>query len=332
MPYKIIFCGTPEFAIPSLNKLVEDPEFSVEQVFSQPDRPSGRGQRYRASPTKIRALDHGLEVKTPKKISAREIVLELVERQLDMAVVVAFGQILSEEFLASFRMGCFNLHSSLLPRWRGAAPMERAIMAGDSATGVSLQKIVKKLDAGPVIGQKTVGLSNNTGAEELYEKLSHLGAELLVTDLKAYLRGECTGVEQDEKLVTYAKKIHKEESWIDWMNPAFSIHNKIRALDRGTPFAGTYYRKKILKIHRAKILEAFSIPPSKGNIRKDSHGFSKKVPGQPGEIIDIGKESLMVSCGEGAIEVFTLQPENKAKMTAREFICGYRPEKGECFE
>ncbi len=313
MAYGIVFCGTPEFAIPSLEALNKDPDFVINKVFSQPDRISGRGQRLQPSPVKAWALKQGLEVAAPEKISTMDIISEAKQKNWEMAVVVAFGQILTRDFLDAFPRGCVNVHSSLLPRWRGAAPMERAIMAGDSRTGVSLQKIVRKLDAGDIISTRKIDLTENMGAIELYEKLSHLGAELLTGDLKAFLRGDIEVIPQDETQVSYAPKILKQEARIDWKSPAFEIHNKIRGLNRGKPFASAYYKKKILKLHQSRWL-------------KMDHGI------KPGEIIDLKEKSLVVSCGRDALELLVVQPESKSKMKVRDFICGYHPKKGDFFE
>ena len=313
MPYGVVFCGTPEFAVPSLAALTQDPDFLVHRVFCQPDRISGRGRKLKPSPVKNWALEHHLEVATPERISKEEIISEIKQKKWEIAIVVAFGQILSQEFLDAFSMGCFNVHSSLLPRWRGAAPMERAIMAGDSQTGVSLQKIVKKLDAGELIGFRKFNLTRDVGAGELYEKLSHLGAKLLAEDLKFFLKGKLKATAQDENRVSYAPKILKKEAWIDWKSSAFEIHNKIRGLDRGNPFASTHYRKKVLKILKSQC--------PRENYR-----------GSPGEIVDLKDESLVVSCGQGVLEIFIVQPESRAKMKTRDFICGYHPKKGEILE
>ena len=313
MAHGIVFCGTPEFAIPSLRALNQDPDFIVHKVFSQPDRISGRGQKLQVSPVKAWALKQGLEVATPGKISTVDIISEVKQKKWEIAVVVAFGQILSQDFLEAFPGGCVNVHSSLLPRWRGAAPMERTLMAGDSKTGVSLQKIVRKLDAGDLIGVKEMELTENTGAIELYEKLSHLGAGLLTGNLKDFLRGDIKATPQDETQVSYAPKILKEEARIDWKKSAFEIHNKIRALNRGGPFASTYYKKKVLKLHQSRWL-------------KMNHGT------RPGEIIDLKKGSLVVSCGQEALEFLVVQPESKSRMKVKDFICGYHPKEGDFFE
>ena len=313
MAYGIVFCGTPEFAIPSLAALNRDSDFVIHRVFSQPDQVSGRGQKIQASSVKNWALEQGLEVASLQKISTMDVVSEVKQKSWEMAVVVAFGQIFTQDFLEAFPRGCVNIHASLLPRWRGAAPMERAIMAGDSQTGVSLQKIVGKLDAGDIIGERKIKLTENMGAIELYEKLSHLGAELLTQDLKAFLRGDIGAIPQDESRVSYAPKILKQETRIDWKCSAIDIHNKIRGLNRGGPFASVRYKKRVLKLHQSRWMEI-------------DHGA------KPGEIIDLKKESLIISCGQDALELFFVQPESKAKMRVKDFICGYHPIKGDFFE
>ena len=190
MAYNIIFCGTPEFAVPSLKSLHKDPRFNILRVYTQPDSPSGRGKKLQASPIKKVALELGLDVHTPEKISTTEIINELKDLSIDGGVVVAYGQILSQSFLEALPKGCVNIHSSLLPRWRGAAPMQRALMAGDEQTGVSLQKVVKKLDAGAIIAEEKIEVPLSLGAIELYETLSEKGAQLLKENLEPYYLGK----------------------------------------------------------------------------------------------------------------------------------------------
>lgn len=312
MAYRVVFCGTPSFAVPTLTALYANRDFTVEKVFSQPDRPSGRGKKLKASPVKQTALEFNIPVETPERASASEVVQSLQKEKYDIGVVVAYGQLLSQDFLDSFKYGCVNIHSSLLPRWRGAAPMQRAIMAGDPITGVALQKVVKKLDAGPIIATKEVDLPLEMGATELFELLSQVGAKLLDSQLKLFLDGEIQLQEQDESQVTYAKKIAKEEGAIDWNRSAEEIHNKIRALDMGGPYAFTTWNGKSLKIHQ-------SFP---------EQGESKPA----GEITQVEKEFFYVACGKGRLRVLTVQPESKAKMTAADFIRGYHLEQGDHFE
>ncbi len=313
MKYKVLFCGTPVFAVPSLVALNASPKFDVAKVLTQPDRPSGRGKKLKPSPVKMTATDFNISVGTPEKASSPEIIEMLKREKFDVGVVVAYGQLLSQDFLDSFKFGCVNLHSSLLPRWRGAAPMQRAIMEGDEETGVSLQKVVKKLDAGDVIGEHRIKLPIDRGATELYMELSQKGAELLMESLLPFLEGSLTLKPQDESRVTYAKKILKEEGLIEWSEPAFAIHNKIRGLDMGGPFAFTHFNEKTLKIHKSIFT-------------------SQESSAQPGMVVDVKKDSFVVACGKGELELLTVQPESKAKMSAADFIRGYHLKEGDRFE
>ncbi len=312
MAFKILFCGTPQFAVPSLEALHLDPRFQIVSVFTQPDRPSGRGQKLQPSPVKKKALELGLTVETPERASAKEVVQSVKDRDMDVAVVVAYGQILSQAFLDSFKEGCVNVHSSLLPRWRGAAPIQRALMNGDNISGVSLQKVVKKLDAGPIIASRDLPLTAQMGALELTEKLSDLGSELLLQSLEPFLKGQRPLKGQDESLVTYATKIEKVEGLVDWKQSAHSVHNKIRGLNMGGPFAYTMFNDKNLKIHK-------SYPSSLSEV------------GQPGQVVLVGNDHFVVACGDGALELWVVQPESKAQMNAADFIRGYHLKKGDCF-
>lgn len=310
MSYKIVFCGTPDFAVPSLKALLADSEFEVDLVLTQPDRPAGRGKKLKASPIKTLALVNGIEVGTPEKLTGSEWQEKVMAGNYDLGVVVAYGQILSQDFLDSFKFGCVNVHSSLLPRWRGAAPMQRAIMAGDKETGVSLQKVVKKLDAGDVIAEIKIPLPLDLGARDLYQRLSHLGGDLLIHDLKKFLKGDITPRVQDDASVTHAAKILKEEATVDWNKSAFEIHNKIRGLDMGGPYAMTTHKGKMLKLHESQILETTAL-------------------GEPGEVVEVNKNSFVISCGENNLELLIVQPESKSKMSSGDFIRGSRLEKGE---
>lgn len=292
--------------MPSLKNLVTDPDFEVVSVLSQPDRPAGRGKKLSPSPVKICAQELGIFVQTPE--SVKEIIPELKEQALDLAVVVAYGQILPKSFLESFSLGAFNIHSSRLPRWRGAAPMQRALMAGDKISGVSLQKIVPKLDAGDVVAEKSLEIPIAMGFVELHDQLSQMGAQLLIEDLKAFLKGDRQAQPQDESQVTYAKKIEKTEANIDWGQAAVDIHNLIRALNGGGPFAQTRFRNKSLKIHKSLPLQG---------------------SGNPGEVLELGNDFLTVGCGQGALKVLMVQPESKAKMAAADFLRGYQLKIGE---
>lgn len=312
MTHSIAFCGTPEFAVPSLECLISDPNYEVKIVLTQPDRPAGRGKKLKPSPVKICAEKHNIPVLTPEKVSVGDTIESLQSLNLDLGVVVAYGQILPESFLKSFKKGCVNIHSSLLPRWRGAAPMQRAIMSGDKTTGVSLQRVVQKLDAGDIIGEIKMDLPLEMGTRELYETLSHKGCDLLLNPLKEYMEDKVSLKKQDESLITYAHKIQKEEGLIDWSGDAMDIHNKIRGLNMGGPFAYTRFQGKQLKIHK-------SLP-------KENQAEIKN-----GSVTLVNKDSFEISCGSKSLEIFEVQPESKSKMKAGDFIRGYHLKEGDCF-
>ena len=311
MSYSVAFCGTPEFALPSLEALWGQEEFQVELVISQPDRPRGRGHRLSPSPVKKWAEERGIRVETPGRGELLEENLGV--RNLDLAVVVAYGRILPSLFLDLFPMGCFNIHASLLPRWRGAAPIQRALMAGDKRGGVCLQKIVESLDAGDIVGSRDLEIPLSMGAYELYEKLSHLGAQLLKVELKNFLRGSVSSKPQEESQVCYATKIQKEEGRIQWSQGALSVHNKVRALDRGGPFAWTTFQGKALKIHKTALSSENRILSTK-----------------PGQVLQILPEGFEVNCGQGpSLKVLKVQPESRASMKAGDFARGFFLNKGD---
>lgn len=311
-PIKLCFLGTPEFAEQHLKTLLNDKNFQVVGVVTQPDRPAGRKMQLTPSAVKVLALENKLPVLTPenlrKDVEAQKIINSW---NADVAVVVAFGQILSQEFMDSFKFGAVNVHGSLLPRWRGAAPIQRAIEAGDAESGVSLQKMVRKLDAGAVIAERKVKLSDEINSTELYKKLADLGCDLLKVELPLYVNGEITPIEQDEKAVTLAAKIEKEESLLNWTLPAETIHNRVRAFTMGP---GTYvmFQDKRLKIHKTKIVD-------------------KETTGKAGSIILLTNNELHVQTGKGIISLIEIQPESKVKMPATDFLKSVNLKKGDLF-
>ena len=309
---KVCFLGTPEFAAVHLRSLLAEPAFSVVGVVTQPDRPSGRKMQLTASAVKSLALENNLPVLTPENLRKQPEIFEQIKKwNPDVAVVVAFGQILNQDFLDYFKFGAVNVHGSLLPKWRGAAPIQRSIEAGDLETGVTLQKIVKKLDAGPIIGERKVKLENHTTATELYDQLAALGCELLKTDLPDYIQGKINLTIQDESQVTVAAKIEKEESLLKWEDTAVQIHNKVRAFSMGP---GTYclFQNKRLKIIKTKVVD----PDSKG---------------KPGFIKNSDQENLVLQTGQGSLALLEVQPESKAKMPIKDFLNIYKLKNGDSF-
>lgn len=306
---RVCFLGTPEFAATSLQRLLTDEHFKVVGVVTQPDRPAGRKLQLTPSPVKKLALENNLPVLTPENLRKDLAAMETIKSwKAEVAVVVAFGQILNQEFLNLFRYGCVNVHSSLLPRWRGAAPIQRALEAGDKKSGVCLQKMVLKLDAGDIIGSRSVELDDEINSLELHDKLAALGADLLHVEFMDFIRGHLAAIPQNESNVTYAKKIEKAESELDFKQPARALHNKIRAFTWG-PGTYTTFSGKRLKIHKTRIAD-------------------ESATGVPGKILEVKKDSLFVQTGTGILEILEVQPESKSRMSAQDFITGFKLEKG----
>lgn len=307
---RTLFLGTPDIARFCLEAMIKDPHFEVVGVVTQPDRPAGRKMQLQPSAVKEAATPLGIPVLTPENINAPEVMAEIAAFKAEVAVVVAFGQILKQPFLDLFPQKVVNVHASILPHLRGAAPIQRALMNGDKETGVCLQVMVRKLDAGPVIGARRFELTPEMNAFDSYEQCRVLGAKLLEVDLMDYLRGNLSPVPQDESKVTYAAKIDKAESEIEWSWPAEKIHNLVRGLAMG-PVAQTRRGGKILKVHRTRVVEA-----SKASLR-------------PGQVAEVTEKSLIVHCGQGSLELLEVQPESRAKMPVQEYLRGYPARPGD---
>jgi methionyl-tRNA formyltransferase len=301
MPLRLAFMGTPDFAVPTLTELIGQGH-EIACVYSQPARPKGRGLTSEPSPVAKIAAMHGFPVRTPLSLKDEDAQAEFAALNLDAAIIVAYGLLLPKPILDAPKLGCFNLHGSLLPRWRGAAPIQRAIMAGDSVTGVMVMRLEEGLDTGPVllaehttIGRKTYG--------ELHDELSRLGADLMARALAALERGTITETPQPPEGVTYAKKILKEETRIDWTKSAKEIDCLIRGL---SPNPGAWCE---VNGERLKILYA---EPANGK-------------GALGEILD---DALTIACGEGALKPLRLQRAGKSIVTAEELLRGFALPKG----
>lgn len=307
---KTVFFGTPEFAIPTLEALVDDSRFEVIHVVSQPDRPAGRKMRLTPSVVKARAQELRIPVTTPEKCNTGEFIEFFKSLDADLAVVVAFGQILPQKLLDVLPQKFVNLHGSLLPRWRGAAPIQRAVMEGDLKTGVSLQVMVKKLDAGDVISEVVTLIEPNENAISLHDRLALLGARLVQESLPDYVSGDIKPTAQDESKVNYAHKIDKAESAIDWNLSAKKIHQNLRGLALG-PGAFCVFKGKKLKIHKALVID------------ENSSGFVA------GQISAMDDHSFNVQTSAGQLQVLEVQPESKAKMDVKAFMLGNSLELGQ---
>ncbi len=300
-PLKVLFLGTPVFAKSCLESLLLNKKIQVVGVVTQPDRPQGRNLKLTPTPVKNLALESGITVYTPEKINFPTVLDDLKMLNADIAVVVAFGQILSENFLGLFRLGAVNIHTSLLPRWRGAAPIQRAIEAGDLETGVCLQRVVKALDAGDIIGHRRMSLNEEITAVELHDQLIPLACELLDVELISYANGSVQPVQQNEAYVTYAKKIDKSEELIDWNLGARVIHNKVRGFSLGPGVYTTLNGKKI-KIWRSRICS--------------QNDYNSSLT-QIGQIVSRTAAGILVFTKVGLLEVLELQPESKQRIPAK---------------
>ncbi|MFM6929744.1 MAG: methionyl-tRNA formyltransferase [Bdellovibrio sp.] len=308
---RVCFLGTPEFAVTSLKALLADDHYEIVGVVTQPDRPAGRKLQLTPSPVKSLALEHGLKVLTPESLKKDPAAVEEIRSWgAEVGVVVAFGQILTEDFMASFRFGCVNVHGSVLPRWRGAAPIQRAIEAGDSESGVALQKMVKKLDAGDIIGIRYVKITDEMNALELHDQLAILGADLLRVELMDYVRGNLAPVPQDESQVTVAKKIDKAESQVDWSTSAKAINGKIRGFVYG-PGTYTILEGKKLKLHKAAVV---------GSARASADA---QAGAEPGSVIEVGADFVTIATGDGALKLLEVQPESRNRMKVADFLKGH---------
>ena len=301
---KILFMGTPQFAVPTLAKLIE--HYDVVAVVTQPDAPAGRGKQLTQSPVKQLALSTGLPVLQPETLKPAEVVEQLRGYAPDAIVVAAFGQILRKPVLEMPRFGCINVHGSLLPRWRGASPVSAAIAAGDQVTGITIMLMEAGLDSGPMLSRREEPILSDDTGSSLMERLSQVGADLLMQTLPRYFAGEIKPETQDESLVTVCRQIKKEEGAIDWTKSAIQIERHVRAM-QPWPGAFTHMNGKLLKILR-----------SRGSEAEISEVRSQKSPG----MVVIHKNSVSVQCGEGVLELIEVQPEGKKTMLATDFARG----------
>jgi methionyl-tRNA formyltransferase len=309
MVLRLAFMGTPDFAVPTLAELIAQGH-DIAAVYSQPPRPKGRGMALEPGPVHKFALDHKLEVRTPLSLKGAPEQAEFNGLNIDAAIVVAYGLLLPQAVLDAPKLGCFNLHGSLLPRWRGAAPIQRAVMAGDAETGVMVMRMEAGLDTGPVLMAERVPVGRKTSGD-LAVELSRLGADLMVRSLGALERGGVTPRAQAEDGVTYAKKILKDEARIDWTRSAAEIDCHVRGL---SPAPGAWTEGNLKGPERIKILLAEPVAGS----------------GPPGHILEVG-DTLVVACGEGALKVLKLQRAGSTVQDAASFLRGYPLQRGSSF-
>lgn len=304
---RIIFMGTPDFSVPCLEALINS-DNEVVGVFTQPDKPKGRGYELTPPPVKVCALNNNLPVFQPASMRNGE-ALEIIKLlNADLIIVVAFGKILPKEILESVKYGCINIHASLLPKLRGAAPIQWSILNGEKETGVTSMQMDVGLDTGDMLIKKAVAIDENITAEELFDKLSAMGAEVLIETIEALKNNELKPEKQDNTLSNYAPIITKELCPIDFTKSAQEVHNKVRGL-YSWPIATTVINGKKFKIHKSKIL-------------------AENFVGNPGEIVD-NNNRLVIMCGDGiCVEILEIQAEGKKKMDTQSFLRGQRIDKG----
>ena len=310
-PWRIIFMGTPQIAAATLAQVLTGPD-TVVGVVTQPDSSAGRGQKISASPVRKLGESHAIPVIAPEKIRTPEFIQSLRVWQPDILVVVAFGRILPKAVLELAPHGCVNVHYSLLPKYRGAAPVAWTIINGEAEAGVSTMKLVEKMDAGSIYLQEAIRLSGEETAGSLQTQLTPIGARLLLDTLRRLKAGTLGATEQDERQVTLAPILKKEDGLIDWQRPAIEIERRIRGLD---PWPGsfTHFAGKMLKIHRATVV---------GTERR----------GGPGEILRADAAGFWLATSSGALSLEEVQQENKKRLPGIEFIKGARIKPGDRFE
>jgi len=303
---RVVFAGTPEFARVVLESLVTGPE-EIVAVFTQPDRPAGRGRRLQPSPVKLLAQAQGLTVYQPESCRQPEVVEILRNLAADLLIVVAYGQILPEAVLFAPRLGAINVHASLLPAWRGAAPIARAIAAGDRETGISIMQMEAGLDSGPVFWRRSLSIGADDTAASLHDRLARLGAVALREALDGLWSGKLTAEPQDPAGVSYARKLRKEEGLLDWQQDATLLERLVRAFNP-FPVAHTAWRGQSLRIWSARIGAAVSAP---------------------GTVVALHPEGPEVACGTGSLILTRVQPSGKAALDGGDFLRGYRLQVGE---
>jgi methionyl-tRNA formyltransferase len=308
---RAIFFGTPEFAVPCLRALAQLAD--VVQVITQPDRPAGRGMKLVAPPVKVAAQELGIPVEQPAKVRVPEFAASLAALQADVAVVVAYGRILPLAVLQAPRLGCVNVHASLLPKLRGAAPIQWSIVNGEVETGVCLMQMDEGMDTGAVLARASLAIGPEQTGDELAVRLSALGADLLLRELPRFLRGELRAEPQDHARATMAPVLRKDHGAIAWQRSARELHDQVRGF-YAWPGTYTFLEGARIKVLRARVQQA-----------EGAHG-------EPGRVLRAGAEGIEVCCGQGTLLVTELQPEGKSRMPASAFAAGRRLTAGARFD
>jgi methionyl-tRNA formyltransferase len=295
---RIVFAGTPEFALPTLQALLDSPH-DVCGVYTQPDRPAGRGRKLTPSPVKQLAQAACIPIYQPENFKQADSIAELAQLNADLLVVIAYGLILPQAVIDTPRLGCINVHGSLLPRWRGAAPIHRALMAGDSHTGITIMKVVKKLDAGDMLLKLECPITATDTSSNLHDQLAILGAKGLLQVVEQYAQGQVTAEPQDEALVTYAHKLEKHEAQLDWSDTAVNLDRKIRGLN-SWPVAQTLFKGEILRVWNSSLTDK----------------VSQLAPGS----IETSQQALDVVTGDGVLRLLEVQLPGGKRIAGKDFL------------
>jgi methionyl-tRNA formyltransferase len=310
----VVFFGTPRFAVPTLQQLLDSPH-TVAGVVTQPDRPRGRGQKVTDAPVKTLALERGVPVFQPDRLKPPEVAATLREWQPDVGIVAAYGRIIPEHLLTIPRLGMINVHASLLPKYRGAAPVHRAVMNGDPETGVTIMRVVKELDAGPMFAKAARPIGPDETSDVVEEALAGMGAGLLLTVLGQIAAGTAREEPQDDASATYAPRLTKEEGLIDWSKPSLAIHNRVRGL-YPWPHAYTFLNGARLIIRRTRLGLA---------------GREAQPCTSGGTVLRVDGDAIHVATGDGEIAIVEIQPEGRRAMHVHDFILGHPIVAGDVF-
>ena len=305
-PLRVVFAGTPDFAATALDALIKNQQqtnIEVVAVYTQPDRPAGRGRQLKASPVKELALENGIDVYQPKNFKQDNDLATLKQLNSDLMIVAAYGIILPPTVLTTPHLGCLNIHASILPRWRGAAPIQRAIIAGDKQTGITIMQMDEGLDTGDMLLIKTCNIEQNDTGSVLHNRLAALGATAILEALSLLQSNSIKATHQDNGQACYAHKLTKEEAYIDWQQPALQIDRQVRAFN-SWPVAQTHFNDKVVRIWQAHVIERISNQPA-------------------GEIVEVTKESIIISCNDGCIAITDLQLAGSKRMSVQALLNGH---------
>jgi len=309
---RIVFMGTPEFAVPSLESLIKS-KYEIVMAVTQPDKPKGRGYRVCCTPVKQYALSKGIPVFQPEKIGEPSAVSKLAETNPDLFVTCAFGQFLTSDVLSIPKQGTVNVHASLLPKYRGAAPINWAIINGEKKTGITTMMTVLEMDAGDILLQKEIEIDDAITAGQLHDRMSLLGAELLLETVKQIEDGTLERIPQNDSEATFAPRITSITGKIDWGSAARQIHNLVRGTNPW-PGAFSYFKGERMRVWKTEIIDESKTPELK-----------------PGTILEVSKDGFAVQTGSGLILVSEIQCDNSKRLTACQYVCGHCVEAGDCF-